>query len=804
MSQFTNSKQDVREKFDKLFDLFLNQHTNDQQKLDSAIRLCKFHVNSIDWTRQNLKHFLSYFECELNKPENSRDLNLIISVFSCLDNLVRFVISKQNYPQVHELINSTFTNLIRIFELLNEDTLSETQNRTQFLTQTQLNNNKYASLIKFLPEFLTQFTQLIETLPVELSLEFVLNTGDSLLKIIRLCKDAKTSVLLWKTLSKFLLKYADMLATSKAFKLLDYLKQLYDTIESNLEFLKPNSIFKYDLADGHDDSFQNTQRSSITNELEFVKLIRLSCLFYKMFKGILVKFADTLNDSNREDVLGLCVCLLFEFYYLAHFCPKYLLSLDKKELDAKLQVKNEVHVQFHQVNQVLLTNMDLSFVLQSKRFNDPTTRSSLMTTKYMLFLLNYMKCTNNPLCLYKLFELVDYSKVNFDMPVYFLTYANQLRIEEFSMFLLRNLIDFTAKNMSFKMVNIYLYYLLHGSVRQSLVSLDLLVYLTKSENKPLNFLKYFQSINEHTSNVHLEFLIKSMISAKQSSSIVEDLNRFLNGNYKDTNSLRDLVKKLKDFSKFNTRCPPHRQMKGEILTRLVKVLKTFIINRYLKVDKIEQKGLICEFIGLIYRQLSWIIDDNDNADLQSILFLINFIQQFMIIEPSVNLKYTAGMFLRRIQISTFATMDDNSETLENLNQNLATLFTYLLNSNDSLLVNFTLECLNEFLNLNFMYSDVLCNEIMRSNKRLNDSVGDYLRKQPIVSCTKNDFQILNERLLSRVNAEAEESDAGGCGLFATDLEFNLNGLLDFYVANQKPLDVKNKLLDIVKLINENL
>jgi hypothetical protein len=813
MSQYIGLKQDHSEHFEKLFDLFVDEHTNAQKKFESVLKLCKFYVNSIDWNR-HLTKFLDYFHSELTKTDNNANLSLIISLFSCLDSLVKFAVAKQSFTQTNQLISSTFEILTNTFQLLNDDIISEnSHNRTQFLTQTQLNSNKYASLIKFLPEFLAQFVQLIEILPVEVNNSFAFITCESLLKIIRLCKDAKTTVLLWKTLSKFLLKYAECLAKCDKFNLYDYLKQLYDTIESNLEFLKTNSMFKYDhLADeNHEETQQQQHRSSITSDSEFVKLVRLCSLFYKMFKGILLKFTNTLVDDNRDNVLSLCVNLLLEFFYLAHYCPKYLLNLDKTELNAKIQVKQEVHTQFSQVNEAILANMDFSFVLDKIKLNNHDSNSpiSLISTKYMLFLVNYLKYdTDNMLCLYKLFELFDYLDINFDLPVYFLNYDNtQLKVDEFSLFLLDSLTRMSVRLFSLKIVNIYLYYLLYGSVRQSIVALDLLVYLSKHKKNSFNFGKYFKAIYESTGNRHLEFLIRATTNSNAHNNdmkaIVDGLNKFLNSTYRDTNLVKNLIKIFSQHNSGQQQRQTNRQLKADCFVRLVKILKMFNTSKYLKVDKCEQKHLIVELICHMFRQLACCIADNsDGVELKSILFLVNFLQQFMIIEPNVNLKFTAGVFLRTIQITSCATTDDDT-TINNLNENLSTLYTYLLNSNDYLLVNWILECLNEFLNLNMRYSDVLCNGIMRSNGRINEIVGDYLHKTPVLTCQDmNDCHILNDRLLKRVNAADEPNNQPDQYASGLEIEMDLKGLVDYYLNNQKPSNIKNILLNIVKLIND--
>ena len=61
----------------------------------------------------------------------------------------------------------------------------------------------------------------------------------------------------------------------------------------------------------------------------------------------------------------------------------------------------------------------------------------------------------------------------------------------------------------------------------------------------------------------------------------------------------------------------------------------------------------------------------------------------MIIESNVNLKYTTGMFLKYINISNVldsgVVVTGIDDEIKNLNENLITLFTYLLNSNDLLL-----------------------------------------------------------------------------------------------------------------------
>ena len=278
-------------------------------------------------------------------------------------------------------------------------------------------------------------------------------------------------------------------------------------------------------------------------------------------------------------------------------------------------------------------------------------------------------------------------------------------------------------------------------------------------------------------------------------------------------------------------CPQSMHKFTEIYVKLIKLLKLFNINKFKSTFSLMAKFL-CKIIHLLKlynlnnRHLSQVLNN------KLILFQLNFMQQLNIfIETTTSIsttKQNGYLYLKTVKFysidyiqslskfSSFETfnselndddfIDSNEQIVSNEKQiidKLVTYFCYLLNDSNCFIVQLTLECLNEFCEQS-KYFDFILAEIIRSNKlRMQDLVGNYLRKIP-KKCLLNDNEILSARLNKLIENNNITDDDENVEINVDQFENDANIMIKLYLNLNKPVWFKNKLENVIKILNQTV
>ena len=324
-------------KLNKNFVEFLKKFNSFTQNLEkfrqfSCLKQTQHNENLVE----NVEHLLKLYNCYnfliiyLNSNQNlvSSSINHVIIFVRILFDLIKIVLTYLNtHSQQHPVTSSQVS------------TQQATQTVTQIVRSSFNNNSTLLNLIKIQNDLINESCKLIEIIiNKQLTNDEICNKSDvvslsdSLIGVIKTIKnDAKLMIILWKILSKYLIKNQKLLESSV--NLYDYLAVLNDEINLNLTYLKA----------------KNNTDNEIANQ-NLAKIIKICALFFKLYKSILVAYASNIN----ENVLSLLNSIIMESNFIAQ-SDLYLKQL-------KFEFLCEFKPIIKHLIQFLLTNFRLDFM----------------------------------------------------------------------------------------------------------------------------------------------------------------------------------------------------------------------------------------------------------------------------------------------------------------------------------------------------------------------------------------------------------------------------------------------------------
>ena len=845
LKKFNNFTQNL-EKF-RQFSALKSNNTQSENLLDNAEYLYKLY-NCYDLI---ISHLLNHQNLIVN---NFNHVILFINILLDLIKTVYLLIN--NYPQQH------------LSQSINESTQQQSQQSQQTLTQivrNSFNNNTtLLNLIKLQVDLIQKLCKLIEiilnlSIEDETSKKELINLSNNLIGVIKSIKnDAKLMIILWKLLSRYLIKNQNVLEGS--ISLNEYLNVLNDELNLNLNYLKAKS-----------DSTNAINEVVVQN---LTKIIKICGLLLKLFKSILVAYAQNVNES----MLTLLTNLIVDLNFIIH-CDVIL-----------KQIKNDFINEFRPIIkfliQFILTNFKLDFLNHVKKLNGE---------KIVLFLLSLLNSTSmdDLSLLTKVFQTLDYCVVDIYLPNnYLYINENDDTIEsqvEFPLYLIlcisshiKHVLSKNNGTFVLNLVNFFLYYHLHGTQTQAQYSNECLLFLNKLLTHDLaqQLHKYYLTIYENTKNLYIKLLLIKTIQQTTSQTLsqlfdyinrknllncqslfyniistspqlrqtyqnhiikhvtntqnqfIDCINQFFNEqqvikikiirqfliNIKFIQSVIEFIPQLGNIS------IQIEQKFKDIYIKLIKLLKLFNINKLTtKFSFIIQ--FLCEIINILKL---YNLNFKQFFNQKLILFQLNFMQQLNIYiettttttmvknQQSKLFKFYSIDYINSLaKLSSFENINNNNEiSLIELNDDnnedtndekliidkLVTYFCYLLNDQNCLIINLTLECLNDFFKQS-KYFDFILAEIIRSNKlRMQDLIGNYLRKMPKKCLLLNDYEILSQRLKKFV--EDRNIIDVDCEELINKFENDSDNMIKLYLGLNKPVWFRNKIESIIASLNQ--
>jgi hypothetical protein len=339
---------------------------------------------------------------------------------------------------------------------------------------------------------------------------------------------------------------------------------------------------------------------------------------------------------------------------------------------------------------------------------------------------------------------------------------------------------------------------------------------------------------------HQTYLTKYILNIQ--TQLIDHINQIFNERQVVNSILiKKIILNIKHTQIILEFCPQSMQNEQkfkEIYVNLIKLLKSFNINK-LKVTFSLIIKFLCEIIYLLklfnshFKQLNQILNN------KLILFILNFMQQLNIsIETTSSMQLSAnnGNYLKILKfysidyiqslakISSFDSLennniasnyclidddeqqyDDNGQIISNekmIINKLVTFFCYLLNDSNQIINELALECIDDYRK-NSKYFDYLLPEIIRSNKlKMQELVGNYMRKIP-KKCNSNETEILNNRLTTIGDSDVDEDVLFENIEIVNKFENDASKMIELFLKLNKPLWFKNKIENIVKILNES-
>ena len=778
-------------------------------------------------------------------------ISFVLNLLSTIKTIYSFI---NNYTKKQNLsASSTQSITISTQYTLTQIVRDSFNNNSTLQSSVKLQNELIVELCKLIDLISPQINNSSEAKSLK---NEIIKLSDYLIAIIKSIKnDAKLTIALWKCLYTFLKKNRKTLDSS--INLNDCLSALNDEISVSLNYLKTNNTESSDIASLGKiikicilllklfksilEAYALNASNVNDNLINLVKNLIID-LTYTSHAGLVLKEIQQELMCEVKPIINFLTQFLYSNYQLDF--TNCIIKCDKNDriVIFLLNFLHSTHLKDLSIITKLFEMLNYSsidiYLPNVYLFSDENAQYEVEFSLYVqICLSSHVKHTVNSNDINLILNLVNFFLYNHLYGTHTqaqysndcLIYLNKIVGNDFKSNLNTYYLNIYENTQNLMLKHLIISNIQHSPhiyeyviKRPSMINCQSLLFSNLVNTPQLRqaHQAYLTKYILNTQNQFIDCLNK--ILNEQSSFSTEVINKFL-----------VTIKYTQVILEFCPQFMQNEQKFKEIYFKLIKLLKVFNIQKLkqsfsLIIKFVSEIIFLLKLYNLNFKQLNQILDN------KIILFKLNFMQQLsVLIETTSSISLNnCGSYLKILKfysidyiqslakISSFDNFEKNSISSECLDDNdqkqvdnegrlvssekmivnkLVTFFCYLLNDSNCLIIQLTLECLDDFRK-HSKYFDCLLPEIIRSNKlKMQELIGNYLRKIP-KKCSSNDYEILSSRLNNNENENLGDEDENI--ELVSKFEQDAVQIAELYAKLNKPIWFRSKIESIIKILNE--